>query len=220
MKATRSNMKIISVHTPKAGGTSVRTALANAFGPAFEVDYSEDPADPRSQRQLDPDGYMSRNRTLREGIRCLHGHFHPGQFNLDDTFLFTLLRHPVDNLISIYFFWRNLPSQGQPLHDFFLAHDMDIVEMARLPLLRYLYSRTYFGGFDMTRFGLIGRHEDRTAALSKLSQIAGVRIDSSIHLNVTTITGQREELLTDRTRINRLYDMLQEDIRLYDQFCT
>jgi hypothetical protein len=214
------DLKIISVHTPKAGGTSIKTALANAFGPAFEIDYSEDPADPRSPRQLDPEGYFSRGRRLRDDIGCLHGHFHPGQFNLDDTFLFTLLRHPIDNIISIYFFWRDLASQGQPLHDLFLTNRMDILQMARLPLLRHLYSETYFGGFDMARFDLIGRHEDRADALDKLSRVAGVQIDASVHENATTISAEREELLSDRVRMHALGKVLEDDVRFYELYCT
>lgn len=216
----RPNLKIISVHTPKTGGTSIRTALANAFGAAFAVDYSEDPADPTSPRQLDPEQYFSRNRGLPVGIRCLHGHFHPAQFNLEDTFLFTLLRHPVDNIISIYFFWKALPPQGQPLHDYFLSRGMDILAMARLPLLRHLYSRTYFGGFDMTRFDLVGRHEARAAALDKLSQVAGVAIDTSVQVNVTGVSAEREKLLADGARMQQLHDILDEDIRFYEKNCA
>src|SRR5437868_9585637 len=152
-------MKIISVHAPKAGGTSISHILASAFASAFLTDYAEDPADPRSPRNIDPDSYFSRKRVLPDGVRCLHGHFHPGQFDLsDDVFLFTLLRHPLDNIISIYFFWKTLSSQGQPLHDYFSSRQLDILDMARLPLLRHLYSRTYFGSFDMSRFNLIGCH--------------------------------------------------------------
>jgi hypothetical protein len=213
-------VKIISVHTPKAGGTSIRTALSNAFGSAFAVDYLEDPADPTSPRQLDPEEYFSRNKGLPTGIRCLHGHFHPGQFRLDHTYLFTLLRHPVDNIVSIYFFWKALPPQGQPLHDYFLARSLDILAMARLPLLRHLYSRTYFGGFDMRRFDLVGRHEDRATALKKLSQVAGVPIDSSVSVNVTTATPERNELLSDRRRMQELHDILEEDIRFYEKYCA
>lgn len=154
------------------------------------------------------------------GIRCLHGHFHPGQFNLEHTFLFTLLRHPVDNIVSIYFFWKALPPQGQPLHDYFLTRSLDILAMARLPLLRHLYSRTYFGRFDMGRFDLVGRHEDRATALKTLSQVAGVPIDSSVSVNVTSATAERKELLANRSRMQQLHDILEEDIRFYEKYCA
>jgi len=212
-------MKIISVHAPKAGGTSILKALSNAFGDKFEADNSDDPADPRSQRNIDPDSYFSRRRTLRHGIRCLHGHFHPGQFDLAGAYLFTLLRHPVENIISIYYFWKELPPQGQPLHDYFLSRELDIFEMASLPLLKRLYSQTYFGSFDMSRFDLIGRHDRRGEALRKLGTDTGAPIDASLRVNVTRPSPEREALMADSTAIRRLGAILQDDIRFYELYC-
>jgi hypothetical protein len=39
----------------------------------------------------------------------------------------TFLRHPVDNLISIYFFWRALPEPGHALHARFLRERPSIL---------------------------------------------------------------------------------------------
>ena len=211
-------MKIISVHAPKAGGTSISSALSNAFGPEFATDYSEDPADPRSPRNIDPDVYFSRRRVLPEGIRCLHGHFHPAQFDLTGVFLFTLLRHPLENIVSIYFYWKELPSQGQPLHDYFLSRELSIFEMANLPLLRRLYSQTYFGAFEMSRFDLIGRHDMRDEALGELGSATGVEIDTSLRVNVTSPSAEREALLADAAQMRRLSDILADDIRFYERY--
>lgn len=157
-------------------------------------------------------------RRLPQEVSCLHGHFHPGQFALDDSLLFTLLRHPVHNIISIFFFWQALPSQGQALHDYFLRKRFNIIEMAQLPALRYLYSKTYFGGFDMGRFDLIGRHEDRHTAFFRLSRLIGVNLDTSIHENVTVSNEGRHALLNDDFTMQKLRNILAEDIRFYDKF--
>lgn len=215
----REQMKILSVHTPKAGGTSVSRALSDAFGDEYFTDYSEDPADPRSPRNLDPEAFFSRNRQLPQGAACLHGHYHPGQFNLESTFLFTLLRHPVDNIVSIYFFWKTLPPQGQPLHDYFLSQGLDIIALAKLPLLRYLYSQTYFGGFDMSRFDLIGRHDERELALHELARVTGRKIDASVYVNATQESVERAELIENSSITRALEHILEDDIRFYDRFC-
>ena len=212
-------MKIISVHTPKAGGTSVLAALQGAFGSGLLTESNEDPADPRSPRNIDPIEYFSRQRSLPKNVSCIHGHFHPGQFDTSGLYLFTLLRHPVDNIISIYFFWKALATQGQPLHDYFLSKNLSIIEMARLPLLRYLYSQTYFGSFDMKRFSLIGRHEDRETALRQLGRETGIMLDSTIHANATVASQDREELSADTNTRNRLVAILEDDIRFYDRHC-
>ncbi|PTQ09124.1 hypothetical protein CLG96_14810 [Sphingomonas oleivorans] len=157
-------------------------------------------------------------RRLPEEVSCLHGHFHPGQFALDDSLLFTLLRHPVDNIISIFFFWKKLPSQEQPLHDYFLQNRLDIIKMAQLPLFSYLYSQTYFGGFDMGRFDLIGRHEERDYAFNRLSRLIGVDLDISIRENVTTPDEARQALLEDGFLIQELRNILADDIQFYEKF--
>ena len=215
---SRASLKLISVHTPKAGGTSLSTALSKALGDAFQTDYQDDPADPTSERNIASGRYFSRMRRLPDGVSCIHGHFHPGQFHPGEGLLFTVLRHPVDNIISIYFFWKSLQSQGQPLHDYFLKNRLNIVEMAQLPLLRYLYSQTYFGGFDMGRFDLIGRHEDRASAFERLSRLTGIDLDVSLHENVTLPDQGRQVLLEDHSTIQKLHNILADDIRFYERF--
>jgi hypothetical protein len=192
--------------------------LRNAFGEAFQIDYAENPANPLSPRMLDPIGYMSRKQTIPEGVQCLHGHFHPAKYAFDvRASLFTLLRHPVDNMISIFFFWKQMPRHSGPLHDYFLTNDLDIIQTARLPLLRTLYSETYFGDFDMGRFDLIGRHENRESALAKLSQQINVALDATIRDNVTPPSEERLAANSDPRLRSKLESILLQDIRFYDQ---
>jgi hypothetical protein len=210
-------MKIISVHTPKAGGSSVSKILQNAFGEAFLGDYNDDPTDPLSERNIDPERFFARKRQFPAGIQCIHGHFHPGQFDTDGAFLFTLLRHPVDNMISIYSFWKSWPGTRTALHSYVIENDLNVLEAARLPLLRWLYSQSYFGSFDMSRFDLIGRHEDRAAALARLSAQTGIPADAATYENVTPPSAEREAIYADSALMERLEDLLADDIRFYER---
>lgn len=88
--------------------------------------------------------------------------------------------------------------------------------MARLPLFRRLYSETFFGGFDMRRFDLIGRHEEREQALSKLSQAIAVPLQIATRDNVTPQTSERVELLSNRRILSELETILIDDLRFYD----
>ena len=213
-------MKLISVHTPKAGATSIGRSLQKAFGPRFLSECFDDPADPVPERNIDPVRYFSLNRVLPRKIGCIHGHFHPGQFNLGrDLYLFTMLRHPVSNIISIHSSWRTLPAQGQALHDYAVTNRLNVVELAQLPALRWLYSRTYFGGFDMGRFDMIGNHENRTEVLSKLGTALGMPIDLHEHANSTPVSKEREALMADHVLVRRLHTILSDDIRFYEQCC-
>jgi hypothetical protein len=193
--------------------------LEGAYGDAFLTDYKDNPANPLSQRVIDSRKYFARGERLPAGIKCIHGHFHPGKFDLSgDVILATMLRHPVDNILSIYFFWKTMKREDDPLHDYFLDNNLTIIETAQLPLLRRLYSKTYFEGFDMDRFDLIGRHSDREHGLKKLSERIGTPLDINICENVTAQSEARIEACADRALLGQLEDILVDDIRFYERY--
>jgi hypothetical protein len=210
--------RLISVHVAKAGGSSLLLALQNLYGAACRADYAENPADPRSPRWLDPIGYTARRETLSGDIHCVHGHFHPGKYDAPkDTVLATILRHPIDNIISIFAYWKTLPPGNDPLHDYFLANRLTLLQTARLPLLRRLFCETYFGGFDMARFDVIGRHETRADALARISTLIGGRIDESVQENVTPPDPERQALESDPALRHQLEDILADDLKFYER---
>lgn len=216
-------MKILSVHTPKVGGTSLLMAFKEAYGDSavFE-DYSDRPADPCAEYYLDPDGWGERRPTkIPDGVEVVHGHFFPHKYDLiDAAFRMTFLRHPVDNMISIFFYWKKYvqhPTTG--LSQYFLEKNLDIYGLARLPLLRHLFSKTYFGGFDMKRFDFIGCHEKREESFASLSSLLGVSLNSRLKLNQTNPEGKMPERLefeNDTAGVNKLKVLLADDIRFYE----
>ncbi|HET6609453.1 MAG TPA: hypothetical protein VFG62_22465, partial [Rhodopila sp.] len=209
---------LISVHVAKAGGTSVKALLQAAYGHGLAEDYADNPANPLSQRILAPNFYMSRNELLPAGASCVHGHFHPGKYAIQrGTAMFTMLRYPVDNIMSIYWFWKSFSQGTEPLHAFFLENDLTVIETARLPILRYLFSVSYFGGFDMGRFDIIGRHEDRETALTKLSCLIETPLDVHTRENITAQSEERKQMESDPWLRRRLEDILKEDIRFYER---
>lgn len=212
--------KLISVHTPKASGTSIIAALRQYFGEGLEVDNSDDPANPHSARVIDPQSYFARKRKLRDHVECLHGHFHPGQFDLEGVGLFTMLRHPVDNVLSIYDFWRKSAPHGNPLHDYFISRSMSVLEFANLPAIRYLYTDRYFGGFNMGRFDLVGRYENRPYFFERLDRLFGLSIDSSIRVNVTAGREARRNDLSDPHLVQSMHKILADDIGFYEDFSS
>lgn len=212
-------MLLVSVHTPKAGGTSVGAILRKAYGGTFRNEDSFNPADPLSAANVSDGPMLSVKATVDDGIECLHGHFAPRQIAFDDSArLFTLLRDPVDNAVSIYFYWKSADHAYDRLHEAVLNNRLDIFEFARLPLIQRLYSETYFGRFDMGRFDVIGRHEARVAALTRLSGMIGRELDINIVENVTPVRSDRHNFLADLTAVRRLGDLLIEDMRFYDRY--
>lgn len=215
---------IISIHTPKAGGTTMLNLWKQVFGEdGVLLDYGDPPANPSANFIIDPIGWADQRPTVLPGqVRVVHGHFRPGKYDLiKDAYRLTMLRHPVDNLISIYCYWKKIPPQPNAVHQYFLSNNLDIVGLARLPIMQNLYSDTYFGGWDMRRLDFIGRHEARTDDLLRLSTMLGVSIDTELHLNATEPEGvnqKKETILSDSKTMHRLSDLLIEDIRFYEKY--
>lgn len=167
-------IEVISVHFPKAAGSSLRQSLLSAYGEnAVCFDYQDDPSDPCSQFNLDPERCRRRATEMgcSQDLKVVHGHFHPSKYDgLQAARRITFLRHPVENLVSIHLYWKNQHS-GHELFNYVRREQLEIRELARIPTLRYLFTRTFFGGVDMDRFAFIGFQDDYTAGLKRLSSL-------------------------------------------------
>lgn len=210
---------LMSIHAPKAAGTALRSILQRHFGEAYMDDYADDPANPLSQRNLDPARYFARKEPYPPGISCIHGHMHAGKYAEGDHLLVTFLRHPVDNLISIYYFWNNLkPGQHGALFAYFHENNLSLLDMARLPLLRHLFTRTYFGGLDMSRFAVIASHEEREAGLRRIGRLLGIESLPDWRENHTPLSEARANAESDPALRRELEDILIEDVRFYERW--
>lgn len=214
--------RIISVHFPKAGGSSLRQSLVASYGAdAVLCDYKDDPKDPCSQYSLDPVGCRrkARERGLPTGIKVVHGHFHPSKYDfVDDAKRITFVRHPVDNVISIYYYWQTLDT-AHCLFNYFRDSRLTLLDLAFLPAIRYLFSRTYFGGVDLTRFDFIGFMDSYAEDLKKLGQLLSVPF-SEFKENITTCPGYRDKVnavKADKRLMAALSDCLSDDIKLYEE---
>lgn len=200
---------VISVHLPKAGGTSVAGDLRRQFGDRALFDYGRGPLGPERDRT---------ETALPEGIELVHGHFRPGRYDaVGPAFRFTFLRQPVDLLLSFYFYWRDLPFQGLELHRRFLDERPPIEAFAAWEPIRRLTSETFFGGYDMGRFDFIGFHETRAEDMLRLNVLAGLELEPERRDNVTQAGNEeRAAVRADARRMATLADLLIDDVRFYD----
>lgn len=108
-------MKLIHLHIPKTAGTSLRESIALAH-PELTVTQVIEPI----------------NDPLPEGTDVMSGHI-----SYDDAIVFgdqivTVLRHPVDRFVSIYFFWRELFAKGiERTRKASMAHHLSLLDFAR-----------------------------------------------------------------------------------------
>lgn len=218
---------IVSVHTPKVAGTSFLRQLKDIYGENQVLqDYSDDPANPLSVICIDPNSYDVSPIKSISPFKIVHGHFHPRKYaHLVNAYRLTFLRHPVDNIMSIYNFWsaRELNFWSHPVFNYFKKANLSLSRLAMLAQLRYLYSRTYFGGFDMANFDFIGDYACYEQELMRLGESLGVRFDRDVRHNVTAHqmgpagSGCSHRALSD-DEFAELARILKDDIDFYEAY--
>lgn len=219
-------IELISVHVPKCAGTSLRSALQAAYGPdAVHLDYADRPIDPASPMNLDPEGFFETFRRdgypFLEGKRAVHGHFHVGKYAyLPARRRVTFLRHPVDRLVSHYEFWRSLPPHGHALHQYVLDSGIDVIGFAQLPMMRFFYSRAFFGGVDMNAFDLIGSVECMDRDVGVLADLIGHRLPIAVENAGASSRASGPPCATsgDACLRDALAGILGDDIAFYERW--
>lgn len=197
--------RIVSVHFPKAAGSSLKEQFVHLLGDLVYLDYARGPL------AADDSGISD----FPEGKVLVHGHFPAARYASSLATMITFLREPVDNLISIYFFWRAFAKPTNALHARFLAERPSLPAFARYPKIQRLMSQTYFGNVDLRRFSFVGFHETRDADMLRLSSLLELPLDPSLHLNKTKEFADRDIVSQDRSVTDALKDVLYDDVSFY-----
>lgn len=107
-------MKLIHLHIPKTAGTSLRESIQLAH-PELKVLQVVDPVP----------------MPLPEDTNVISGHISYDDARAHGDQIVTVLRHPVDRFVSIYFFWRELYAKGiEKTRKASLAHHLSLQEFA------------------------------------------------------------------------------------------
>jgi hypothetical protein len=199
--------RIVAVHFPKAAGSSLRSQFSEIFGDDLALDYDRPPLTLGAAKKAE----------FPAGKRVVYGHFRPQRYAVADAFWMTFLRHPVENLISIYFFWQLFREPTNDLHGLFLEERPSILDFATYPGIRRLMSQTYFGGFDMERFDFIGFHELRDQDIPRLAAMLDLPLKPEVHDNKTVEQAHRQSIESDTAILRKLTDLLAEDVAFYDR---
>lgn len=213
---------IISVHTPKVAGTSFQHQLQRAFGEEKVLfDYRDDPVDVLCRMNIDPQ-YFERNPIHSIApYKVVHGHFHVAKYSyLENSRRITFLRHPVDNVFSIYRYWKSHQESDLdgPIFKYFKRNNCSLEELAMIPKIRYLYTESYFAEVDMTSFEFVGDFSSYEEELARLGRVLGVPFFSDLRVNVTSErNGYSDEPLTAKMR-KFLECALASDIRFYERY--
>lgn len=199
---------LVSVDVPQCGGQSLLTALRGYYGDDAVlldhqlVDVSWKPGDgtPRLQPSTAP--------ALHDKA-VIHGHFHGGKYRDIDAPRVTMLRHPVDRLLSQYGFALSRPNG--PIGGFVARNKLSAIEFAMIPAIRHLYTEVFFKDVDMRSFDVIVFPETYKADVARIEALLGARLD----VKHEYATGSQEgDGHTELRR--RLTEILEDDIRFYE----
>jgi hypothetical protein len=149
----------------------------------------------------------------------VHGHFYIEKYRCLRAARVTILRHPVDRLISHYLFWNHQPAHGHSLHDQFLSEQPSIVQFARMPFLRHFYRQVLFRDVDMGMFDLIGNTENMDESVSQMEKVTGRKLwlETTNANTCKHCRKQRAKILKKESVLAELRDILADDIAFYER---
>lgn len=211
---------LVSLHFPKSSGTAFWLALKAAFGDAVLGSYDSDPVDPANPIWTCPDWFRRTRPRALGPYRAVHGHFPIQNYDLLPSALrVVMLRDPVETIVSVHYYWRSLfdtPAAGHAIYELAKRERLSLLELAEVPRLRRLMSETYFGGYDMRRFDVIGAYDRRAEFAAAVSARTGLGIAADAPANVTPESHERGDTLADSRLMARLRDLLRDDVRFYE----
>lgn len=173
---------LVFLHIPKAAGTTLHTILEKHYPRASHYSIFEEPA-----RQLQELG--ARSQKDRDRIRLLKGHFAYGahQHLVGPSTYVTLLRNPVDRIISHYYYVKRTPrhylyqkvtAENMDLAAYVTSHLTEELDNDQVRLLSGIERSIPWGGCTHEHLDLAKRN------ISEHFAVAGVleRFDESLAL--------------------------------------
>jgi len=219
---------VIFCHVPRTAGTTINRIIERQYGPQEDYWIGRDSPDDQELRAMSP--------ARRAQIRMLRGHV---PFGLHECFpgtcaYFTLLREPIERVISFYFFVRREPEHYA--HEALLAKDMTLqryVESWQTPVTSNFATRMLSGTWAGTpgepcdkgtlalakhnldeQFAVVGLTERFDETLLLLKRRFGWRTAYYRQHNVTRSRPSQETLSAETLAVLREHNRL--DLVLYD----
>jgi hypothetical protein len=213
------NKKIVFVHFPKSGGVSIRNGLQDSeMADDFIPHYTDDPVDPNSPVNQD----LKKSRELAQALASrqryiIYGHFASRSFsNIDYDHMFTIIRHPIPWLTSLYNYWSKLCAQAKPGHQNFQTFcdsKLSISELLNIKEIREIYTSTYFRDTNYEDFSFVGTHEQYHESVHAIQKILEIRFAIKFDNQGSNLFHWNNLKFNQRLSIR---SKLKSEIQLYD----
>ena len=207
-------VELISVHVPKTAGITFQMILSQIYGTQYiYYDYLESSI-PRVYKPAD----------IPSEIRVVHGHFPIDKYDsfFPEAKRIIWLRHPIYLLISLYFYWRNIPVVN-PDDNSIVAKmkrsKMGVYEYAEQPEVINILCQNICGR-KLTDFNFIGIQEFFTQDLAELKALLGWPAFNSCQANINPDLKYQDnlkEILANKAIINKLFENNRADLEIYEE---
>lgn len=129
------NKLTVFLHMPKAGGTTLRRIAERQCHRDEILTLSGRPAPP-----FDELNAYSTERLAR--FRLIRGHMMFGihQYFERPASYFTMVRKPVDRILSLYWYFRRVPAN--PMHQVIVERNMDLAEFVQSGMVQVMHHQT------------------------------------------------------------------------------
>lgn len=193
MRQRQAGPELIVCHIPKTAGTSLRGALAAAYGEHEVVhDQADRVADPASRFSTDFDGWLAEvDIELQSPFpwpRVVSGHFWLGKYAraFPAATRVTWLREPAARIVSWFTYWRSLPlEEGNPVHAAVKDGRMGLEEFAAQDIVRDQMTRIFLRGYALEDLHFVGIVEHFDEDLSALAALLGWPRVETLYANRT-----------------------------------
>lgn len=219
-------MELVSIHIPKTAGTAVRNVLRRLYGADLFEDYTDRPLDPQSIFHSDPCTWRRESDELADRLgsshRAIHGHFAAMKYTsrFPQARRIVWLREPISWLISLYFFWRNLPRRANTLHHRLLDEGLSFTEFTELPEAQNRFAQVFLRGVRLDDFDFIGLQEHFAEDFAELVRFMDWPAVVPEFINANPDPSYRKHaraLRSDPALIARLTRLNADDVALYRQ---
>jgi len=217
---------IISLHTPKAGGSSFKELLQSHYKSNFRGDYNDIPINKSlKQRTADAELFHMKFKYIMKyiykfkKIQCIHGHFliykYSSLINDPETLFITWLRDPIERLASHYYYWNRAYNvlTSAPLHKKVVEEKWSLEKFCFSKEMQNIYCKLLWH-FPKERFDFIGITEFFDEDMAYFAQeyfgIENIHIPS-INVNID----KREPYFSDLDLIKRIKDFHSKDYEIY-----
>ena len=205
---------MISIHIPKTAGTSFRNILKEAFGEKNVVRFDI----VKKEKIVLVEQKEVKSKKLSSKIKVIHGHFNYKhlveklEIN-EDVPVITWLRHPVERVISNYYYLaKRLKDELQEEEkglNILAKMQKSLIEYARLEMNRNRMSK-FLEGISLEQMKFVGIQEHFHEDLLYFGELFGIKDIKPLEHN---ITGTKHKI--DEAVILEIEELNSSDMDIY-----